>query len=79
MPVEDMQMSRRVQREISKRASVDSSLINLRSIHGVVYISGRIRPVRGAVNVNLEEELHIIAQNIKRIPGVRDVVMEVSF
>ena len=79
MPLEDMQMTRRVQREIAKRNSVDATMVNTRCIHGVVYISGRVRSMRGTIGVNLEDEMHIIAQNIKRIAGVRDVVVEVQY
>ncbi|MBI3947318.1 MAG: hypothetical protein HY321_15450 [Armatimonadetes bacterium] len=78
MPVEDLQMTRRVQREIGKRNSIDYSLMAIRSIHGIVYINGRVRPIRGR-EVNLQDEMGIVAQNIKRIPGVRDVVVEVQY
>jgi acid phosphatase class B len=79
MPLEDMQMTRRVQREIGKRVALDSTQVNTRAVHGVVYITGRVRAMRGAVNLSLEDEMQIVAQNIKRIPGVRDVVIEVSY
>lgn len=78
MPVEDLYMTRRVQREFGKRNSIDYSLVGIRAIHGVVYLTGRIRPIRGR-DVSLQEELGIIVQNIKRIPGVRDVVCEVQY
>jgi len=73
-----MHMTRRVQREVGKRVALDSNLVNIRSIHGVVYIGGRVRPNRGHENVSLEDEMQIVAQNIKRIQGVRDVIIEVS-
>ncbi len=79
MPAEDLHMTRRCQREIGKRVAVDGNLINVRAIHGVIDLTGRARLQRGATNVSLEDEMHIIAQNIKRIPGVRDVVVEVSY
>lgn len=79
MPAEDLQMTRRCQREIGKRVAIDGNLINVRAIHGVVYLTGRARLQRGAMNVNIEEEMNIIAQNIRRLPGVRDVVMEVTW
>lgn len=79
MPAEDLHMTRRCQREIGKRVAVDGNLINVRAIHGVIYLTGRARLQRGATNVSLEDEMHIIAQNIKWIPGVRDVVVEVSY
>lgn len=79
MPVEDMHMTRRVQRELGKRVALDTNLVTVRSIHGVVYVNGRVRAMRAVVNLSLEDEMAIVAQNIKRIPGVRDVIMEVSY
>lgn len=79
MPVEDMHMTRRVQRELGKRVALDTNLVTVRSIHGVVYVNGRVRAMRAVINLSLEDEMAIVAQNIKRIPGVRDVVMEVSY
>jgi hypothetical protein len=78
MPAEDLHTTRRVMREIGKRNSVDYSLLAVRAIHGVVYVNGRVRPIRGQ-EVSLESEMAIIAQNIKRLPGVRDVVLEVDY
>lgn len=79
MPVEDMHMTRRVQRELGKRVALDTNLVNVRSVHGVVYVNGRVRAMRAVVNLSLEEEMAIVAQNIKRIPGVRDVIMDVAY
>lgn len=79
MPLEDTQTSRRVQRQLAKRSALDITQVNTRAIHGVVYITGRVRLMRGTVNVSLEDEMQIVAQNIRRIPGIRDVVLEVSY
>jgi hypothetical protein len=74
MAGEDAKLSRDVLREFTKR-SVDSSRINIRAGHGVVYIYGELRGVRG-IDIDLEKELNIIILNIKRKYGVRDVVNE---
>jgi len=78
MPVEDLAMTRRVQREFARRQTIDGSLINVRAIHGVVYVTGRVRSMRGG-NVDLKHEMGIIALSIRKIAGVRDVVLELMY
>lgn len=76
MPVEDAEMTRSVRREISRRY-VDSTNIDVRVIHGVVYLRGYMQPLRG-YDIDLREELEIILRIIRMRPGIRDVVSEVD-
>ena len=76
MPVEDAQMARMVHREISRRY-IDSSKLDVKAIHGVVYLRGTIARLRGH-DVDLRRELDVIDRVLRSKPGIRDVVMEVD-
>ncbi|MDH7481216.1 MAG: BON domain-containing protein [Armatimonadota bacterium] len=77
MPAEDVQMTRLVQREIGRRY-IDSRQLDVRVIHGVVYIRGTVRKIRGH-DVSLEAEMEIIRRILRSKPGIRDVIMDVTY
>jgi len=73
MPLEDRRLRLKVIREIARR-SVDSSRLNVEAMGDVVYLRGRLRPLRGQRGkIDMKKELEIIKENILRLPGVRDV------
>lgn len=76
MPAEDAQMTRLVQREISRRY-IDATKLDVKAIHGVVYLRGSIRRLRGH-DVDLKHELGVIHKVLRGKPGIRDVVMDVD-
>lgn len=76
MPAEDAQMTRMVQREVTRRY-IDASKLDVKAIHGVVYLRGSIKRLRGH-DVDLKHELEVINRVLRGKPGIRDVVMDVS-
>lgn len=76
MPVDDAQMTRMIQREISRRY-VDSSNLDVKAIHGVVYLRGILKALRGH-DVNLEQELEVILRVVRSKPGIREVIADVD-
>ncbi|MCS7064906.1 MAG: hypothetical protein NZL85_01385 [Fimbriimonadales bacterium] len=76
MPIEDVEQRRMVLREINKRR-IDTSLMDVHVIHGVVYIRGVVRPLRGQP-VDLNQELEIIRRILRQKPGIRDVIIDVT-
>lgn len=78
MPVEDAEMTRMVRREISRRY-VDSTRLDVRVMHGVVYLRGSIGSLRSHPDVDLTEEILIIERIIRQRPGIRDVINEIEF
>ena len=79
MPVEDAEMTRMVRREISRRY-IDSSNLDIRVMHGVVYLRGWVERLRAnAVQVDLKEEVELIHRILIQRPGIRDVVVEVEY
>jgi hypothetical protein len=79
MPVEDAEMTRMVRREISRRY-VDTSSMDVRVMHGIVYLRGWVDQLRGHnVHVDLQEEMELIHRILIQKPGIRDVIIEVEF
>ena len=76
MPAEDARMTRLVQREIGRRY-IDASRLDVKAVHGVVYLRGSIRKLRGH-EADLDHELQVINRVLRGKPGVRDVVIDVS-
>ncbi len=76
MPAEDARMTRLVQREIGRRY-IDASRLDIKAVHGVVYLRGSIRRLRGH-EVDLDHELEVINRVLRGKPGIRDVVIDVS-
>jgi len=78
VPVEDAEMTRMVRREISRRY-VDSTHLDVRVMHGVVYLRGWLDRLRGHYEkVDLRDELAIIHRILIQKPGIRDVIVEVD-
>jgi osmotically-inducible protein OsmY len=77
VPVEDAEMTRMVRREVSRRY-VDTSKLDVRVMHGVVYLRGTISSLRSHPDVDVSEEIQIIERIIRQRPGIRDVINEME-
>ena len=78
MPLEDKMLGVRIQREFTKRASMDSSDVRIHCAGGTVYLNGKVKAVRGAIGIDMQKEVEIVCRNLRTIPGVRDVVDELD-
>ncbi len=76
MPVGDSETTRLAQREIGRR-SIDSSRLDVRATHGVVYLRGTIERLRGH-DTDLRHELEVIHRVLRTKPGIREVIIEVE-
>jgi hypothetical protein len=74
---EDIEMMRTVRREVARRP-IDTSLMTIYISHGIVYLRGQVRAMRGH-ELDLPEELKLMAKVMKQRPGIRDVVIEVTY
>jgi hypothetical protein len=75
MPLEDKQLRRRVEREISK-FPLDITRMNVRALNEIIYLEGRIRIMRGAADArgaNLDKLLDTLQDVISQMPGVKEV------
>lgn len=75
MPVIDAETTRMVRAQIFRRY-IDSSMLDVQVMHGIVYVRGIVRPLRSHGEVDLEHEIEIITHMLRTKPGVRDVVWE---
>lgn len=72
MSLEDARMANTIRHEIVKRC-IDSSRLEVRVCHGVVYLTGEVRPLRGQA-IDLKKEMDILHTVLRGKPGIRDVV-----
>jgi hypothetical protein len=78
VPIEDAEMTRQIRREISRRY-VDSTNLDVRVMHGVVYLRGWLETLKGHQDqIDLKDELHVIQRILLAKPGIRDVILEVE-
>ena len=76
MPVEDIALRRQLMHEVAKRP-IDYSLLDLHVVHGVVYLRGTVRKLRG-YDVDPEQEIQTLCRIFRQKQGIRQVVNEVT-
>lgn len=76
MSVEDKRIYRLLEHELHRYQSLDISNMTLGVIRGVGYIGGIIRPAVGMYNLNMKDEMRIILENTRRVPGLRDLIID---
>jgi hypothetical protein len=77
MSTENKELVRKIRGQIARRY-VDSSMLNVHCVGGSVHLSGVLRIIRTHANVNLKEEMETISTILRTVPGVRDVVWDVT-
>jgi osmotically-inducible protein OsmY len=75
MTVDDARMGLSIRHDIVKRP-IDSSRLEVRVFHGVVYLTGEVKSIRGQP-CDLRKEMEVIHHAIRTRTGIRDVVDEV--
>jgi hypothetical protein len=64
-----------VRREMARRP-LDCGMVDVYVTHGIVYLRGTIRAVRGH-DIDVMQEVHHLATVLKQKQGIRDVIIEV--
>lgn len=77
MAVGDAECTRMVMRELNRRY-VDTSQLDVRVIHGVVYLRGILKRLRTHPEIDLEREAELIRKILRQRPEVRGIVWEVA-
>lgn len=77
MPHENKEAVKRVRGQINRRY-IDSTLLNINVVGGTVYLTGVIRTLRTHPNVELSEEMDHISKILRTVPGIREIVWDVS-
>ncbi len=76
MSVVDAAMTREIMRDLAKRPIAN---MDIHVMRGVVYLRGRLEPLRGYYeNLDLTEELRVIVKSLRQKRGIRDVCCEVE-
>jgi len=79
MPLEDKATRLKIMREIAKY-DMDTSLMNCSVINGVVYIDGRISPMRSAdAPTNLLKVFEQLEDTFRGMRGISDVVITLAY
>jgi len=65
-----------VRREMARRP-IDTSMVEVHVTHGVVYLRGTVRAIRGH-DIDLQQEITILQTVLKQKSGIRDVVSELQ-
>ena len=55
------------------------TLADIRVTHGVVYIRGTIRAIRGSNIRDIRSEMEIVGRVLRQKPEVRDVVLDCMY
>jgi hypothetical protein len=76
MPLEDKQLRRRCERELSK-FPLDTTKMSVRALNNIIYLEGRIRIMRGAAGAsgaNLDKLIETIQDVLMQMADVREVI-----
>ena len=73
----DVEMMRRVRSHVTRRY-IDSSRLDIRVMHGVVYVRGDIGHLRTHREVELHSEVETITRILRQQPGIREVIWETN-
>jgi hypothetical protein len=76
MASDTKQLQLLVRREMARR-QMDCSMVEITASHGVIYLRGTVRQVRGQA-VDLKQELTHLCTVLKQRAGIRDVIPEVQ-
>ena len=75
MPAIDVDATRAVRAQITRRY-VDSTQLDVRVMHGVVYLRGELRLLKSHPDISLEHEKEVIAHSLRGRNGIREVIWE---
>ena len=77
MSTQDTADTKMVRSQIARR-SVDASQLIIRCSHGIVYLTGVLRTLRTAADLDLQKEMQTISSILRSKAGIRDVVWDVT-
>lgn len=76
MSVEDKKIGRLLERELHRNQSLDLDNITILVARGVGYLGGVLRPAAGLYYVNIKDEVRVLTENARKIPGLKDLVID---
>ena len=76
MAEDQKQLQLTIRREMARR-TIDTSMVDVYCSHGVVYLRGTVRAIRG-YNTDVEQEVKTLVTVLKSKSGIRDIVSELQ-
>jgi hypothetical protein len=76
MANDQKEMQLLVRRELARRP-IDCSMVEIHVTHGIVYLRGVVRAVRGH-DIDLQQEISILTTVLRQKQGIRDVINELQ-
>lgn len=73
----DVAATKIARREFNKR-QVDVGLADIRVSHGVVFVRGVVKPIRGGPT-DVKSECEHIARILRQKPEIRDVILDCTY
>jgi hypothetical protein len=77
MPAENAPATRAARAEITRRL-VDCTMLEVRVMGSVAYITGVISTLRAHPEVDLKHEMDVISHNLRGRAGIRDVIWDAT-
>ena len=77
MSADNKELNKKIRGQIARRY-VDASMVNVNCVGGVVYLTGVLRILRTHAATNLKDEMETIGKLLRTMPGVREVVWDVT-
>ncbi|MCW5937907.1 MAG: hypothetical protein KIT11_11450 [Fimbriimonadaceae bacterium] len=74
---QDVQATKALRSELGRRF-VDTTQADVRVMHGVAYIRGVVKPIKGG-NPDVKAALEMVAKSMRQKGLVRDVVIDCAF
>lgn len=74
----DVAGTKMVRREFNKR-KIDTSLADIRVMHGVAYVRGTLKPLRGSGITDVRAEVEHIGRIVRTRGEIRDVVIDCTY
>lgn len=81
MPAQDKALRHTVEREVAKLTqSIDVSLMSVMVVNNVVYLGGRVKPLKGLAGrgVDVKRQMAIVQEQVSLIRGVTQVVCDAT-
>ena len=77
MSTENKELGKKIRGQIARRY-VDASMVNVNVVGGTVYLTGVLKSLRTHATINLKDEMENISKVLRSVPGVREIVWDVT-
>jgi hypothetical protein len=76
MGIEDKRISRILEHELYRFQSLDITEAKVTVVHAIGYVGGILRPSKEVGYLDMKNEVRILQDHVKRIPGLNSLVVD---